>query len=58
MTKDQMIIELNTALVLLDEVETRREQNLNNQLAGMQRIRKVRDALREEKKNDSHNQQG
>lgn len=58
MTRDQMILELNTALVLLDEVETRREQNLNNQLAGMQRIRKVRDAMREEKKNDSHDQQG
>lgn len=49
MNKDGMILELNNALLLLDTVETKGEKNLNALLASMQRIRRVRDAVKEEK---------
>ena len=40
--------ELNTAMLLLNAVEVKGEQNLNNLLAAIQRIRKVREAMKEE----------
>lgn len=40
--------ELNTAMLLLNTVEVKGEQNLNNVLAAIQRIRSARKMLKEE----------
>lgn len=39
--------ELNTAMLLLNTVEVKGEQNLNNVLAAIQRIRSARKMLKE-----------
>ena len=40
--------ELNTAMLLLNTIEVKGEQNLNNMLAAIQRIRSARKMLKEE----------
>lgn len=49
--------ELNTAMLLLNAVEVKGEQNLNNVLAAIQRIRSARKMLKEEAEYDNHNEQ-
>ena len=48
--------ELNTAMLLLNAVEVKGEQNLNNVLAAIQRIRNARKILKEENNADQNEQ--
>lgn len=48
--------ELNTAMLLLNAVEVKGEQNLNNVLAAIQRIRNARKILKEENNADQNKQ--
>lgn len=49
--------ELNTAMLLLNTVEVKGEQNLNNVLAAIQRIRNARKMLKEETGRDNPDEQ-
>ena len=49
---------LNMAMLLLNAVEVKGEQNLNNVLAAIQRIRDARTMLKEEAEHDNHNEHG
>lgn len=49
MSKEEAVIALGNALIMLDTVETKGEKNLNALLAGMQQVRKVYRALKESK---------
>lgn len=51
MSRNDMIIELSNAGILLDTVETKGEKNLNNLLLAIQKLRAVRNALKEEEEN-------
>jgi hypothetical protein len=58
MNESTIDFELNTAMLLLNAVEVKGEQNLNNVLAAIQRIRNARKLLKEEEKHeDNHDQQ-
>ena len=48
MEKSEMIITLGNVLILLETVETKGEKNLNALLAGIQQVRKVYKAIKEE----------
>lgn len=48
MTHEEIIMTLGNVGLLLNGVEVKGEVNLNNQLAAIQQIRKVRNALKEE----------
>lgn len=48
MNKEDIVMALNTTGLLLNAVEVKGEINLNNQLAAIQQIKRVRDALKEE----------
>ena len=52
MNKDEAILSLGNALILLDAVETKGEKNLNALLASMQHVRRVYTAMKEEKKDE------
>ena len=49
MSKDEAILALGNALIMLDTVETKGEKNMNALLASMQQVRKVYHAMKEEK---------
>lgn len=49
MSKEEMILALGNALILLESVETHGEKNLNAMLGGMSHARKVYRALKETK---------
>lgn len=49
MSKNEMILALGNALIILETVETKGEKNLNALLASMQQVRKVYQAMKEEK---------
>lgn len=49
MSKEEAVLALGNALIMLDTVETKGEKNLNALLAGMQQVRKVYRALKESK---------
>lgn len=55
---DAMILQLGNVGLLLESVETKGEQNLNNLLAAIQIVRRVRNALREGGDNENRNEQG
>lgn len=55
MNKDEAILALGNALIMLDTVETKGEKNLNALLAGMQQVRKVYRAMKEEKSDEKRN---
>lgn len=55
MDKGAMILALGNALIMLETVETKGEKNLNALLAGMQQVRKVYKAMKEEKTDENHN---
>lgn len=48
MNESKIDFELNTAMLLLNAVEVKGEQNLNNVLAAIQCIRRTRKMLKEE----------
>ncbi len=48
MSKEGIDFRLNTAMLLLNAVEVKGEQNLNNVLAAIQHIRSAREMLKEE----------
>ena len=58
MGNESIDFELNTAMLLLNTVEVKGEQNLNNVLAAIQRIRSARNMLKEEAERDNHNEHG
>lgn len=49
MSKEEAVLALGNALIMLDTVETKGEKNLNALLAGMQQVRKVYRVLKESK---------
>lgn len=53
MSKDEKILALGNALIMLDTVETKGEKNLNALLASMQQVRKVYQDMKEEAKNEA-----
>lgn len=53
-----MILQLGNVGLLLESVETKGEQNLNNLLAAIQIVRRVRNALREGGEDENRNEQG
>lgn len=55
---DAMILQLGNVGLLLESVETKGEQNLNNLLAAIQIVRRVRNALREGEEDENRNEQG
>lgn len=55
---DAMILQLGNVGLLLESVETKGEQNLNNLLAAIQIVRRVRNALREGGEDENRNEQG
>ena len=55
---DTMILQLGNVGLLLETVETKGEQNLNNLLAAIQIVRRVRNALREGGEDENRNEQG
>lgn len=55
MSKDEAILALGNALIMLDTVETKGEKNLNALLASMQQVRKVYHAMKEEKTDEKRN---
>lgn len=57
MDKSSIDFELNTAMLLLNAVEVKGEQNLNNVLAAIQRIRNARKMLEEETDRDNPDEQ-
>lgn len=57
MDKSSIDFELNTAMLLLNAVEVKGEQNLNNVLAAIQRIRSARKMLKEEAEHDNLDEQ-
>lgn len=54
---DAMILQLGNVGLLLESVETKGEQNLNNLLAAIQIVRRVRNALREGGEDENRNEQ-
>lgn len=48
MSKDEMILALGNALIMLETVETKGEKNLNALLASMQQVRTVYRAMKED----------
>ncbi len=54
---DAMILQLGNIGLLLESVETKGEQNLNNLLAAIQIVRRVRNALREGGEDENQNEQ-
>lgn len=57
MTHEDMIMALGNVGLLLNGVEVKGEVNLNNQLAAIQQIRNIRNALREEVNHENQNEQ-
>lgn len=57
MDKSSIDFELNTTMLLLNAVEVKGEQNLNNVLAAIQRIRNARKMLKEETDRDNPDEQ-
>ena len=55
MIKDEAILALGNALILLETVETKGEKNLNALLASMQNVRKVYQAIKEENADEKRN---
>ena len=55
MDKNEMILALGNALIMLETVETKGEKNLNALLASMQQVRKVYTAMKEEKTDEKRN---
>lgn len=55
---DAMILQLGNVGLLLESVETKGEQNLNNLLAAIQIVRRVRNALKEGGEDENRNEQG
>lgn len=53
MGKSEMILALGNVLILLDTVETKGEKNLNALLAGIQQVRKVYKAMKEENEDEN-----
>lgn len=53
MSKDEKILALGNALIMLETVETKGEKNLNALLASMQQVRKVYRAMKEEANNEN-----
>lgn len=53
MSKDEKILALGNALIMLETVETKGEKNLNALLASMQQVRKVYQDMKEEAKNEA-----
>lgn len=49
MSKEEAILSLGNALIMLETVETKGEKNLNALLASMQQVRKVYRAMKEDK---------
>ena len=49
MSKEEAILTLGNALIMLETVETKGEKNLNALLASMQQVRRVYKAMKEEK---------
>lgn len=54
MDKDEMILALGNAMIMLETVETKGEKNMNALLVSMQQVRKVYKAMKEEKTNEKH----
>lgn len=52
MGKEEAILALGNALIMLETVETKGAKNLNALLASMQQIRKVYKAMKEEGKDE------
>lgn len=52
MSKDEKILALGNALIMLETVETKGEKNLNALLASIQQVRKVYQAMKEEEPNE------
>ena len=52
---DEKIVTLDNAILMLNTVETKGEKNLNALLAGIQQIRKVSKALKEENADEKRN---
>lgn len=55
MDKNEMILALGNALIMLETVETKGEKNLNALLASMQQVRKVYTEMKEEKTDEKRN---
>lgn len=53
MSRDEKILALGNALIMLETVETKGEKNLNALLASMQQVRKVYQNMKEEAKNEA-----
>lgn len=59
MTEQEMILALGNAIIMMDDVETKGEKNLNNLLAAMQQTRKVYKHMKERSEaNENHDEQG
>lgn len=59
MTEQEMILALGNAIIMMDDVETKGEKNLNNLLAAMQQTRKVYKYMKERSEaNENHDEQG
>lgn len=54
MSKDEMILALGNALIVIDSVSAEGEKNWNALLAVKQQIRKVYKAMKEEKTDENH----
>ena len=52
MSREEAILALGNALIMLETVETKGEKNLNALLASMQQVRKVYKAMKEEKSDE------
>lgn len=53
MSREEKILALGNALIMLETVETKGEKNLNALLASMQQVRKVYQNMKEEAKNEN-----
>lgn len=53
MSRDEKILALGNALIMLESVETKGEKNLNALLVSMQQVRKVYQKMKEEAKNET-----
>ena len=54
MEHSEMVLALGNALIMMDTVETKGEKNLNALLVSMQQVRKVYQAMKEEAKDEKH----
>lgn len=54
MSKEEAILALGNALIMMDTVETKGEKNLNALLASMQQVRKVYRAMKEDGEDEKH----